>query len=60
MKVTLDNSIRDAQKSLASVTTDFRVKLRGAWGQLLWGCIGGGVLAGVLLLVGGFWLGRHW
>jgi hypothetical protein len=60
MKITLDNSIRDAQKSLASVTTDFRVKLRGAWGQLLWGCIGSGVLAGVLLLVGGFWLGRHW
>jgi hypothetical protein len=60
MKVTLDNSIRDAQKSLASVTTDFRVKLGGAWGQLLWGCLGGGVLAGSLLLVGGFWLGRHW
>jgi hypothetical protein len=60
MKGTLDRSIRNAQKSLASVTTDFRIKLGGAWGQLLWGCIGGGVLAGVLLLVGGFWLGRHW
>ena len=60
MKGTLDNSIHEAQKSLASVTADFRVKLGGAWGQLLWGCIGGGVLAGVLLLVGGFWLGRHW
>ena len=60
MKGTLDNSIRDAQKSLAVVTTDFRVKLGAAWGQLLWGCIGGGVLAGVLLLVGGFWVGRHW
>src|SRR6202021_1122087 len=60
MKVTLDNSIRDAQKSLASVTTDFRVKLGGAWGQLLWGCLGGGVLADSLLLVGGFSLGRHW
>jgi hypothetical protein len=60
MKGTLDSSIRDAQKSLASVTTDFRVKLEGAWGQLLWGCIGGGVLAGALLLMGGFWLGRHW
>ena len=46
MKGTLDNSIRDAQKSLAAVTTDFRVKLGAAWGQLLWGCIGGGVLAG--------------
>jgi hypothetical protein len=60
MKGTLDNSIRDAQKCLASLTTGFRVKLGGAWGQLLWGCIGGGVLAGALLLVGGFWLGRHW
>ena len=60
MKGTLDNSIRQAQKSLTSVTTDFRVKLGGAWGQLIWGCIGGGVLAGALLLVGGFWLGRHW
>jgi hypothetical protein len=60
MKGTLDNSIRDAQKSLASVTTDFRVNLRGAWGHLLWGSFGGGVLAGGLLLVGGFWLGRHW
>jgi hypothetical protein len=43
---TVDYVIRDAQKSLAAVTTDFRVKLGGAWGQLLWGCIGGGVLAG--------------
>ena len=60
MKGTLDNSIRDAHKSLAAVTTDFQVKLGAAWGQLLWGCIGGGVLAGVLLLVGGFWVGRHW
>jgi hypothetical protein len=60
MKGTLDNSIRDAQKSLAWVTADFRVKLGGAWGQLLWGCFGGGILAGALLLVGGFCLGRHW
>ena len=60
MKGTLDNSIRDAQRSLEAVTTDFRVKLEGAWGQLLWGCIGGGVLVNAFLLVGGFWLGRHW
>ncbi len=60
MKGTLDNSIRDAQTSLASVTRDFRVRLGGAWGQLLWGCIGGGVLAGVLFVVGGYWLGKHW
>jgi hypothetical protein len=30
MKGTLDKSIREAQKSLASVTADFRVKLGGA------------------------------
>jgi hypothetical protein len=60
MKGTLDNSIHEAQKSLASVTADFRVKLGGEWGQLLWACIGGGVIAGGLFLVGGFWLGRHW
>jgi hypothetical protein len=60
MKGTLDNSINEAQKSLASVTADFRVKLGGAWGQLLWGCVGGGVLVSAFLLVGGFWLGRRW
>ena len=60
MKGTLDNSVREAQKSLASVTTDFRVKLGGAWAHLLWGCIAGGVLASGLFLVSGFWLGRHW
>ena len=60
MKGTLDNSIHEAQKSLASVTADFRVKLGGAWRQLLWGCIGGGVLVSAFLLMGGFWLGRHW
>ena len=37
---TLDNSLCQAQKSLASVTTDFRVKLGGAWGQLLWVALG--------------------
>jgi hypothetical protein len=60
MKGTLDNSVREAQKSLASVTTDFRVKLGGVWRPLLWGCISGGVLASTFFLVGGFWLGRHW
>ena len=60
MKGTLDNSIDEAQKSLASVTADFRVKLGGTWRQLLWGCIGGGVLVSAFLLVGGFWLGRNW
>src|ERR1700761_246622 len=59
MTGTLERSVRDAQKSLASVTTEFRAKLGGAWGQLLWGCIGGGVLAAVLLVAGGFWLAKH-
>jgi len=60
LKGSLDHSIREAQKSLAAATTDFRLKLGGAWGQLLWGCVAGGVLAGGLLAFGGFWLGRHW
>jgi citrate lyase gamma subunit len=59
MKGALDNAVREAQKCLASVTADFRVRLGGAWGQLLWGCIGGGVLVGGLFLVVGFWVGRH-
>jgi hypothetical protein len=60
MKKTLEQSIREAQKALASATTDFRVKLGGAWGRLLWACFGGGLIAGALLLAGGFWLGRNW
>ena len=60
IKGSLEQSIREAQKSLTAATTDFRLRLGGAWGQLLWGCLGGGVLAGGLLFVGGFWLGRHW
>lgn len=60
MKGSLDETIREAQRSLAAATTDFRLKLGGAWGQLLWGCVCGGVLAAALLLVGGFWLGKHW
>lgn len=59
LKGALDQSIREAQRSLSAATTDFRLKLGGAWGQLLWGCIAGGVLAGGLLAFGGFWLGRH-
>jgi hypothetical protein len=59
VKKTLDQSIREAQNALASATTDFRVKLGGAWGRLLWACIGGGLVAGLLLLACGFWLGRN-
>jgi len=59
-KATVNQTIWDAQKALASATADFRGKLGGAWGHLLWGCLGGGLLAGGLLMAGGFWLGRHW
>ena len=30
------------------------------WSKLIWACIGGGLIAGVLLLAGGFWLGKNW
>jgi hypothetical protein len=60
VKETLHQSVRDAQAALASVTADFRGKLVGAWGRLLWACIGGGLMAAALLLAGGFWLGRNW
>jgi hypothetical protein len=56
----LDQAIREAKQSLATVTTDFKLRLGGAWGELLWGCLGAGVLAGCLLLAGGYWLGKHW
>lgn len=59
VKKTLDQSIREAQNALASATADFRVKLGGAWGRLLWACFGGGLVAGLLLLACGFWLGRN-
>lgn len=60
VKKALEASIREAQTALASATADFRVKLGGAWGRLLWACFGGGLIAGGLLLAGGFWLGRNW
>lgn len=59
LKGSLDQAIQKAQRSLTAATTDFRLKLGGTWGQLLWGCLGCGILAGGLLLAGGFWLGRH-
>ena len=59
MKGSLDRTIHEAQRSLAAAITDFRLKLGGAWGQLFLGCVCGGILAAALLLVGGFWLGKH-
>lgn len=60
LKGSLDQAIQKAQRSLSVATTDFRLKLGGAWGQLLWACIACGVLAGGLLVAGGFWVGRRW
>ena len=60
VKKDLEKSVRDAQRALATATSEFRVKLGGAWAKLLWACFGGGLIVGGLLLAGGFWLGRHW
>jgi hypothetical protein len=60
VKKTLEQSIRDAQNALASVTVGFRAKLGGAWGRLIWACFGGGLVAAAVLLACGFWLGRNW
>ncbi|MGA3134010.1 MAG: hypothetical protein ABSD59_24880 [Terracidiphilus sp.] len=60
MKKTLAQSIHEAHAALASVTEDFRMRLTGVWGKLLWACLGSGLIAGVLLLAVGFWLGRNW
>ncbi len=60
VKKTLEHSMAEAQKALSAANNDFKSKLRGAWGRLVWACIGGGLIAGALLLAGGFWLGRNW
>jgi hypothetical protein len=60
VKKTLEHSMAEAQKALTAANNDFKSKLSGVWGRLLWACIGGGLIAGALLLAGGFWLGRNW
>ena len=60
VKKTLESSMAEAQKALSAANNDFKSKLSGVWGRLLWACIGGGLIAGVLLLAGGVWLGRNW
>lgn len=60
VKKTLEHSMAEAQKALAAANSDFKSKLTGAWGRLIWACIGGGLIVGTLLLAGGIWLGRHW
>jgi hypothetical protein len=60
VRKTLEGSISDAQNALTAATAGFRAKLGGVWGQLLWACFGGGLVAAALLVAGGFWLGRNW
>jgi hypothetical protein len=55
----LDGAIRNAQNALAAATLDFRVKLFGAWGYLLWGVFAGGILGGAGFLFLGYWFGKH-
>jgi len=45
--------------TLTSVTRDFRVRLYGAWSGLLWAMVGGGVIAGLIMFMAGFYLGRY-
>ena len=45
--------------TLTSVTRDFRVRLYGAWSGLLWAMVGGGVIAGLIMFMAGFYLGKH-
>jgi len=45
--------------TLTSVTRDFRVRLYGAWSGLLWAMLGGGVIAGLILFMAGYYLGSH-
>lgn len=60
VKKTLEHSMAEAQKALSAANSDFKNKITGAWGKLIWACFGGGLVAGALLLAGGFWLGKNW
>ncbi|MGA7829425.1 MAG: hypothetical protein WCA21_00510 [Terracidiphilus sp.] len=60
VKKTLEFSMAEAQKALSAANDDFKSRLTGVWGRLLWASIGGGLMAGAFLLAGGFWLGRNW
>jgi citrate lyase gamma subunit len=59
IKGALEGSIRNAQEVLAIVTRDFRLRLLGSWGYLLWGVFAGGILSGFGLIFLGYWLGKH-
>src|SRR5215813_6888223 len=45
--------------TLTSVTRDFRVRLYGVWSGLLWAMVGGGVIAGLIMFMTGFYLGKY-
>jgi hypothetical protein len=59
LKGSLEGASRNAQDALAAVTSDFRIKLLGAWGNLLWGVFAGGILGGAGLLYLGYRFGKH-
>ena len=46
-------------RTLTSVTRDFRVRLYGAWSGLLWAMLGGGVIAGLIMFMAGYYLGKQ-
>jgi len=60
VKKTLEHSMAQAQKALSAANNDFKNKLSSIWGRLLWACVCCGVIAGLFLVTGGFWLGKHW
>jgi hypothetical protein len=60
IKKTLEHSMAEARKALTVANNDFNGRLTGVWGRLSWACVGTGLIAGTLLLAGGFWLGRNW
>jgi citrate lyase gamma subunit len=59
LKGALDSAIRNAQDALSAVTRDFRVKLLGARGYMLWSVFAGGLLGSFGLLFLGYWLGKN-
>jgi citrate lyase gamma subunit len=59
LKGALDEAIRNAKDALSAVTRDFRVKLLGTRGYLLWSVFAGGLLSGFGLVFLGYWMGKH-
>lgn len=41
VKKTLEYSMAEAQRALSAATIDFKDRLNGVWGRLIWACIGG-------------------